>query len=145
MTTVPAGPRVVLDASAVLAWVLRERGQATVDALLPHAVVPASAMVETLYRAADRGHRQPCDELHRDLLALGVRVEPLTDSDTVRAATLIHASKHGVGKGSSARGSLSLGDGLVLATAERLGLPITGGDQHWETLDDLAVPYLPFR
>lgn len=46
--TTPSGPRVVLDASAVLAWVLRERGQQAIDALLPHAAVPASAMVETL-------------------------------------------------------------------------------------------------
>lgn len=137
--TTPAGPRVILDASALLAWVLRERGQPTVDALLSHAAVPASAMVETLYRAADRGHRQPAKDLHRDLLALGLRVAPLTDADTVRAADLIHTSKT-----RSARGSLSLGDGLVIATAERLALPITGGDQHWETLD-LAVPYLPFR
>jgi ribonuclease VapC len=138
--TAPAGPRVVLDASALLAWVLQERGQQTIDALLPHATVPASAMVETLYRAADRGHRQSSENLHRDLLALGVQVASLTDADTVRAADLIHASKQ-----SSRPGSLSLGDGLVLATAERLALPVTGGDQHWETLDDLQVANLPFR
>jgi PIN domain nuclease of toxin-antitoxin system len=97
-------------------------------------------MVETLDRAADRGHRQPSDDLHRDLLALGVQVAPLSDADTVRAADLIHASKQ-----STRPGSLSLGEGLVLATAERLALPVTGGDQHWETLDDLQVAYLPFR
>lgn len=46
-----AGARVVLDESAVLAWVLREGGYETVDKLLPFAVVPASAMVEVLYRS----------------------------------------------------------------------------------------------
>jgi PIN domain nuclease of toxin-antitoxin system len=41
-------------------------------------------------------------------------------------------------------GSLSLGDGLCIAVAERLGLPVTGGHQHGEALD-LAVEFVPFR
>ena len=45
---------------------------------------------------------------------------------------------------SSPSGSLSLGDGLCIAVAERLELPITGGDLYWETLD-LRVRVLSFR
>jgi PIN domain nuclease of toxin-antitoxin system len=45
---------------------------------------------------------------------------------------------------SSPAGSLSLGDGLCIAVAERLNLPITGGDLYWETLD-LRVKVLSFR
>ena len=41
-------------------------------------------------------------------------------------------------------GSLSLGDGLCIAVAERLGLPLTGGDQHWSTVSS-TVPFMPFR
>ena len=137
--TVPGGPVVVMDASAVLAWVLRERGWETVDRLLPTAVVPASVMVEVLYRAGARGHGQDPAELRADLLALGVRVEPLLDVDTLRAAALIAASRWDPGPG-----SLSLVDALCIATAERLGLALTGGDRHWSDLE-LAVPYLPFR
>jgi PIN domain nuclease of toxin-antitoxin system len=48
--------RVVLDASALLAWVLRERGHDTVDKILAFTVVSSSAMVETLCRARERGH-----------------------------------------------------------------------------------------
>jgi PIN domain nuclease of toxin-antitoxin system len=40
--------RVALDASALLAWVLRERGYDTVDKILAFAVIPSSAMVETV-------------------------------------------------------------------------------------------------
>ena len=131
--------KVVLDASAVLAWVLGERGAATVDRVLPVCVVPASAMVEVLYRAPERGHRQRPADLHTDLLALGVRVEPLVDADTVRAAQLIATSK-----ADREKGSLSLEDGLCIATAERLGLPLTGGDRYWAEVG-MTVPFMPFR
>ena len=134
-----AARRVALDASALLAWVLRERGHETVDKLLAVAVIPASAMVETLYRAREKGHTQSSGALHADLLALGLTVEPVTDDDTVRAAELILDSKAEPG-----RGSLSLGDGLCIAVAERLVLPVTGGDRYWEQVPS-TVKFLPFR
>ena len=131
--------RVALDASALLAWVLRERGFETIDKVLPVSVVPVSAMVEVLYRAVERGHRSPPRQLNADLLALGVDVEPVLGVDAVRAAELIATSKVAPGPG-----SLSLGDGLCIAVAERLGLALTGGDTYWSQLT-LRVPYLPFR
>ena len=133
------GRKVTLDASAVLAFLLRERGYQTVDKLLNVAVVPTSAMVETLYRAVERGHRRAPADTHDDLLALGVTVEPVTDADTVRAAELIVASTQDAGSG-----SLSLGDGLCIAVAERLGLPLTGGDRYWSRVC-ASVPFMPFR
>ncbi len=132
--------RVVLDASALLAWVLRERNWHVVDKMLDVAMIPVSALVETLYRAAEKGHRLPPAELYESLLQLGVEVESVRSQDAVRAAELIASSR----ADRTSEGSLSLGDGLALAVAERLELPITGGDQHWETLD-LSVRYLPFR
>lgn len=131
--------KVTLDASAVLAFLLRERGYQTVDRLLSVAVVPASAMVETLYRAAEKGHRGSPSDTHDDLLALGLTVEPVTAADTVRAAELIVVSKT-----DPAPGSLSLGDGLCIAVAERLGLPLTGGDRYWSQVG-ASVEFLPFR
>lgn len=137
-----ADRRVVLDASAVLAWVLQERGWDTVDRLLAVGVVPAATLVEVLYRAPERGHRMRPAELHDALLGVGLRVESVTDADTVRAAELIGDSR--ASRVVVAGSSLSLGDGLCLAVAERLDLPVTGGDRHWETCD-LRVRYLPFR
>ncbi|MHB1473993.1 MAG: PIN domain-containing protein, partial [Dermatophilaceae bacterium] len=95
----PTSHRVTLDASAVLAWVLRERGFETIDKVLPVAVVPVSAMVEVLHRAVERGHRLSPAQLHADLLALGLRVEPVTDADAQRAAELIVSSKATAGPG----------------------------------------------
>jgi len=43
--------RVVLDASALLAWVLNERGADTIGTLSLVAVIPAPNFVEVLYRA----------------------------------------------------------------------------------------------
>lgn len=136
------GPRkVVLDASAVLAWVLHERGWDTVDTMLPVAVLPAPNLAEVLEQARAYGHRMREQELYEALVAYGLRVEPVLPADGVRAAELIGAAKRAP---SRAVGTLSLGDGLCLAVAERLGLPVTGGDQVWESVD-LTVPYLPFR
>lgn len=131
---------VVLDASAVVAWAQHERpGWETIDKLLDVAIVPASALTESLYRLQQLGHRLSLQDMRQALLDLGVRVEPFTDQDTVRAAELIFASRR-----ESSMSSLSLGDGMCLAVAERLQLTVTGGDQHWATCD-LTVDFLPFR
>jgi PIN domain nuclease of toxin-antitoxin system len=125
-----SGRRVVLDAPAPLAWVLEGRGVNVVDQMLPVGAAPASAVVETLYRAVEKRHRLPPEQLHEALLEMGPEVEPVTGEDVVRAAELVAASRQAPGGG-----SLSLGDGLCIAVAERLHLPITGGDEHRETLD----------
>lgn len=134
--------RVALDASAVLAWVLKERGYETIDKVLPVAVLPASAMVEVLYRARERGHHMPSPELHDSLLAMGVRVEPVIAADVVRAAELISTSRTNAIPEDGR--TLSLGDGLCIAVAERLDLTLAGGDQYWESCD-LRVQFMPFR
>ncbi len=133
-----ADRRVVVDASALVAWILRERGAEVVGRLLPFAVVPAPNLVETLYRVPERGHRMPARDLERHVRDMGVAVEPFGEQDVTRAAELIIASR------AAATASLSLGDGLCLAIAERLGLPVTGADRLWASLD-LDVPFLPFR
>ena len=131
--------KIVLDASALLAWVLGERGRDTVDRLLPVAAITAANLVEVLHRAPARGHRMSPAHIHEAVVGMGLAVEPVTDADTVRAAELLAMSRT-----TATDGTLSLGDALCLAVAERLDLPVSGGDQLWETLD-LRVRYLPFR
>lgn len=138
----PSDRRVVLDASAVVAWTLQERGAATVNKVLSVSVLPASAMTETLYRARERGSRLSARQLYEDITGMGVEVEPVTGSDTIRAAELIEASRRARRVPSDS--CLSLGDGLCIAVAERLQLPITGGDMHWRSLA-LKVAFHPFR
>jgi len=73
---------------------------------------------------------------------MGVQIEPLTEADADRAAALITDSRKAAT--SQRPASLSLGDGMCIATAERLDLTVTGGDQHWATCN-LSVKFLPFR
>ena len=132
--------RVVLDASAVVEWLLARRDKDVIDRLMPFSIIPAPALTEALYAVSLKNHRLPAAELFNTLMVAGTQIEGVTDEDAIRAAELIALSR----SSSRSAGSLSLGDGLNIAVAERLQLPITGGDQYWETLD-LRVRYLPFR
>jgi ribonuclease VapC len=135
-------PRVVLDASAVLAWVLHESGADVVERLLPAAAIPAANLTEVLYRAPERGHGMTMEQLEAHLLAKGLTIESVTPDDARRAAELIRYSRdHRRGRRDS---GLSLGDALCIAVAERLELPISGGDTAWEHVP-INVDYHPFR
>ena len=133
-------PRVVLDASAALEWILARKHKLVIAKLLPVAVLPSSALTEALYNAVLAGHALDPQSLHDALLVAGVRIEPITAEDSVRAAELISSTR----LAKPAAGSLSLGDGLCIAVAERLNLTVAGGDQFWETLD-LRVSYTPYN
>jgi PIN domain nuclease of toxin-antitoxin system len=133
--------RVVLDASALLAWALRERGAQTVARLLPYAVVAAPNLTESLFRARARGHSMTPDHLRSHLVGIGAVVEPFTDEDSPQAAELLlHSWAHPGPDGQR----LSLGDACCIAVAERLRLPIVGDDQLWAALP-LTVRFHPFR
>lgn len=132
--------RVVVDASAVLAFVLQQGAAKTVAEVLPYAVIGAPNMTEVLYRAQERGYRNTADVLYSTLLETGLEVEPFTEDDCVRAAELIAMSRST--RRNDEDPTLSLGDGLCLALAERLNLPVTGGDLHWSTLD-LKTQFFP--
>ena len=134
--------RVVLDASAVLAWVLHETGADVVERLLSAGVIPAANMAEVLSRAPERGHGMTMEQLEAHLLAKGLAVEPVTPDDARRAAELIRYSRDN--RRDRRDSGLSLGDGLCVAVAERLGLPISGGDTAWEHLP-MNADYHPFR
>jgi PIN domain nuclease of toxin-antitoxin system len=136
--TAPVDSKVVVDASAVLAWVFREAGHQIVSRALPVSVLPVPNAVEVLARAAERGY--PGDLLD-DVQAMGVWIEDVVVEDVSRAAELLTQSRRlRLGRG----WGISLGDALCLSVAERLGLPILGGDQAWEKLS-LKVRYRLFR
>lgn len=84
----------------------------------------------------------PMPEILRSLVGMGVELEPVIPEDSLRAAELIEHSRRARQRAGDS--SLSLGDGLCIAVAERLGLPLTGGDQLWERLS-LKVKYHAFR
>lgn len=133
---------VVVDASAVLAFVLREKAATTIARVLPVAVIPAPNMSEVLYRALARGYQNTAASLYENLLGAGLEVEPLVPEDSIRAAEHIAASRSATTTEDTR--SLSLGDGLCIAVAERLNLPVTGGDAHWKTIN-MTVTFHPLH
>jgi PIN domain nuclease of toxin-antitoxin system len=124
-----------VDASAVLAWVFDERGSDAVDKVLSVSVLSAVNLAEVLYRCDEDGMNT--NTLKQDLVDLGVHMEPFTPADADVVMILRRASRR-----QNLR--LSLADCCCLATADRLNLPVVGGDKAWEVLDThLRVE--PFR
>jgi PIN domain nuclease of toxin-antitoxin system len=129
---------VVVDASAVVAWIFKEPGHEEVDKILPHAVISAVNLIEVLYITERKGHKITGARLTNSLTEYGLRVEPVSQTVTERAAELIKEAKLRTGK------PISLADAVCLALAERLQLPVTGGDRQWQKLP-LETKYQPFR
>lgn len=112
---------IVLDASAVIAWLRRERGAEQVDAAWQdEPVISAVNFAEVLSKVSERGG--DVRAAARDLRIEGLRVEPYGDEDAVVTAELRLPTQ--------AQG-LSLGDRACLALARRLGVPALTADKRW--------------
>lgn len=114
----------VLDASAVLALLFREKGAAEVEDVLADSAMSAVNWSEVVQKLAVRDVPAP-----DALFVLGLRVEPFTPADAGTAATLWTRGR--------ALG-LSLGDRACLALATRLGSEAWTADRVWAT-GDLGV------
>lgn len=109
---------VVLDASAVLAFLAGEDGADHVEEALPGAVNGAANWSEVTQKLMSRGADV---EVARSLLAsYEVSIEPVGESDAIEAAALW---RPGTG--------LSLGDRLCLALGNRLDVPVLTADRAW--------------
>lgn len=126
-----AAESAVLDTSAVLAWLHDEPGADLVQPLLPTAIMSAANWSETWQKLYQHG--VDADRATRRLRTLGVRVEPLTETDAVTAATLW-----------TRKAGLSLGDRCCLALGIRLDLPTVTADTAWADLD-LGIPVRTIR
>lgn len=120
----------VLDASALLAFILDEAGSEVVEAtLVDRPVINAVNYAEMLSRLADSGE-EPA-RFHRRLRNQGiigdlVQLVPLVADDNVAIARL-HPLTRTLG--------LSLGDRACLATGLRLGRPVITADRSWVAID----------
>ena len=115
---------VVLDASALLAWLHDEPGAEVVDPLLPGSVLSTVNLAEA-WQKLDQ-HGTDADRALRRVRLLGVRTEPFSDDDAVRAARLWSRGH---------RAGLSLGDRCCLALAVRLGTPVLTADRAWREIE----------
>jgi predicted nucleic acid-binding protein len=139
----PAAPQsLVLDASVLTAWILRQQGRwQRVDRLLqaPPArlIAPAPALTEALFVARRHGNTAGYQQLHAAIASFGVQVEPTIEIDALWAAGKIAESEINPATWTTASGArrgpstLSLGDGLILATAHRLKTIAVTFDEAW--------------
>ena len=75
---------IVLDASALLAVLLREPGGEPIKPRLPEALMSAANLAEVLSRFAVSG--EDLDDYVQESLALGVQIAPVTTGHAVDAA-----------------------------------------------------------
>ncbi len=123
---------VVLDASALLAYLNDEPGAERVETILPTgAAISAATWAEVLSKTADVGlepARLVSGLADSGLLGGALRIEPLLREDAERMAELRPLTR-----------KLGLSDRACLALAIRLGSPAFTTDRSWTRLD-LPVP-----
>ncbi len=117
----PEGPRKLLDASALLAYLQREPGFEVVrEALREGAAISAVNLAEVAGKLKARG-KDP-ERIVRRLLAMGLEVLPFTLEEALEAGALDPLTRP-LG--------LSLGDRACLAAGKVRGLPVLTADRGW--------------
>jgi ribonuclease VapC len=115
---------VALDASALIALVLREPGHDRVSASLAGACISSVNLIEVLARFLRDGI--DVDEASKEIAHLGIERVALDPDDAPGIATLIAESR---------AAGLSLGDCACLALAKARGIPVLTTDRAWARLD----------
>jgi ribonuclease VapC len=115
---------VVLDASALLAFLQREPGGKRVASVLHQSIMSAVNLAEVVSKAIDNGGT--LEGVSNSLSPLLMRVVPFEPEDAYISGSLRAAT--------SARG-LSLGDRACLALGLKTGLPVLTTEQKWLEID----------
>lgn len=114
----------VLDASALLAVMLGERGADAILEILPGAVIGAVNLAEVVAKLQERG--VPDAQIDGDIAELDLPVIPF-DAAQAMVAGKLRARTRSLG--------LSLGDRACLALALARRLPAVTTDRGWRTLE----------
>jgi len=114
---------VVLDASALLAYLQDEPGGDAVDGVLADSVISSVNWAEVMQKSIAAGVE--IDGMLDDLQSLGLMVEAFTLEDGEMAGRLWEQTRQ-VG--------LSLGDRACLSLGLRLGVTVLTSDRAWATL-----------
>jgi ribonuclease VapC len=130
-------PPILLDASAVLAFLQGEPGEDVVRQALQsaHCLISAANQAEIISKALDRGGSK--DTIGLMLAELNYTVIDLLAEDGAQAGWLRSSTRH-LG--------LSLGDRLCLACAQRLKSQVLTADREWLKLaTELGVDIVCIR
>ena len=116
-------PKVVIDASALLALLNAEQGADVVAEALPEGVISSVNLSEVVAKLCNAG--MPEATIRRSLQPLGLEIEPFDEEQAYQAGSL-SAATHGAG--------ISLGDRACLTLAQRLGMVALTADRTWMRL-----------
>ncbi|MCP4283660.1 MAG: type II toxin-antitoxin system VapC family toxin [Gammaproteobacteria bacterium] len=115
--------RLVLDASAVLAWLHEEPGGEQVGDHLSHACISSVNWSEVVQKSLAR--KADIEGMREEFMAIGLSIEPFDASQAEFAGRLWNSTrKHG----------MSLGDRACLALAKEKSLPVLTADRVWKQL-----------
>jgi predicted nucleic acid-binding protein len=137
-----------LDTSGVIRWLIQEQNWQRIQTLMDHGVdlvLPGPVLSEVINIAHSRGNVSSVAQLRAALVAAGMRVEAATEDDMARAGELLitSRSKPETGRAGVVH-TLSLGDALILAVAERLGCIMITGDRYWRWMHQRGdLPGIP--
>ena len=115
---------VILDSSAVLAYLRNEPGADTLAPLFRNAAISVVNLTEVLSRLIALG--QPFTEAQQAVDALMMRHVVFDEAQAFAAAALLPLTR---------RLGLSLGDRACLALARAEGLAVLTSDRAWASLD----------
>jgi PIN domain nuclease of toxin-antitoxin system len=115
---------VVLDASALLAFVAGERGGEAVADAIGDAMISTVNLAEVVAKLVDRG--APLERAREILAIAACEVMDFDRAQAEEAGALIARTR---GRG------LSLGDRACLALARREGVPALTADRRWAEVD----------
>ena len=121
--------RIILDASALLAWLFSEPGAEQIESELAQAGISSLNWSEVLQKAMARA--VDINGLRQDLEALGLTILPFTADDAEQAARLWTAGS-----------GLSLADRACLALGIQHGIPVWTADRLWIQVATGAVVHL---
>lgn len=114
---------VVLDASALLAYLQDEPGGEAIEEILAEAVISSVNWAEVVQKSVAVG--VVVDGMGEDLEALGLEIVPFTPEDGEMAGRLWLQTK---------QAGLSLGDRACLSLGLRLDVRVLTCDRIWTTL-----------
>ncbi len=115
---------VVLDASAIIAFLRQEPGAAIVGEYLTDGMASAVNIAEVGTRLSDLDMGDA--QIRRSISVLGLEIKPF-DLEAAYAVAMMRAKTRNKG--------LSLGDRACLALANQLGVPALTADRVWAELD----------
>lgn len=118
----------ILDASAILAVLLNERGKEKVERVLDKPAISRVNVCETLTKLVEKG--ATISDAHRAFSELKLKVIEFDEKQSLKVAELRPLTKH-LG--------LSLGDRCCLALAITENLPAVTADKNWAGLNFCKV------